>query len=256
MAVRVRLLGGFDVDGRKDSDVGSRKGRTVLKLLAVADGAVVSVDLIAHQLWGDDLPASPSDQVGVLVSRLRRVFGSHRIARSGAGYLLEADWVDVRELRKLAAAAADAQAAGRFGVAGAAARQALELCRGPLLPDEDGEWIERERSAINAIVSQVRRVAVDAAVSSGDHSSAASMAEQALAWDPYDEVVLRSLMNAHLVAGRPASALAAYARTRRRIAEDLGVPPTAETEALHGLALVAADGDATEAYALTPGPQP
>ncbi|MGH9269356.1 MAG: ATP-binding protein, partial [Acidimicrobiales bacterium] len=56
-------------------------------------------------------------------------------------------------------------------------------------------------------------------------------------------VMLRALMEAHLVAGRPASALAAYARVRERLAEELGVPPTAETERLHGRVLAAADGD-------------
>ncbi len=40
-----------------------------------------------------------------------------------------------------------------------------------------------------------------------------------------------------------ASALAAYARVRKCLAEDLGVPPTAETETVHAEALAAADGD-------------
>ncbi|HEV8625640.1 MAG TPA: AAA family ATPase, partial [Acidimicrobiia bacterium] len=71
----------------------------------------------------------------------------------------------------------------------------------------------------------------------------------ALGHDPYDEVALRALMRAHLGAGRPASALAAYARVRHSLAEDLGVPLTAETEALHGVALTAADGDAPPAPA-------
>lgn len=157
--------------------------------------------------------------------------------------MLATDWLDVRELRSLAAVAAEACAEGRSGAVRAAADAVLALARGPLLPDEEGEWVEAERAAVGATIAQVQRLAVDAAVATGDHSGAVALAEQALMSDPYDEVVLRSLMGAHLEAGRPASALAAYARVRARLAEDLGVPPTSETEAAHGRALAAADGD-------------
>ncbi|MGH9155693.1 MAG: BTAD domain-containing putative transcriptional regulator [Acidimicrobiales bacterium] len=241
--MRVRLLGSFDVEGVPERRLGSRKGRTLLKVLALARGAPVSVDRIADVLWGDDQPARPADQVGVLASRLRGVLGAERITRSDAGYSLVADWLDVEELLDLAAVSAEALTTGRLGAARAAAGAALALVRGPLLPDLDGAWIESERAAVQAAITRVQRLAVDAAAAAGDHGAAAGLAEQALASDPYDETVLRALMAAHLGAGRPASALAAYARVRERLAEDLGVPPTAETEAVYVRALAAADGD-------------
>ena len=241
--MRVRVLGSFEVEGMPARDLGSRKGRTLLKILALAEGQPVSVDRIAEVLWGDEQPSRPAEQVGVLVSRLRGVLGSERITRTDAGYALATDWLDAGELRALTAAAARALEEGRVGAARAAADAALRLA-GDLLPDEDGEWILAERAAVAATVTQVHRLAVDAAAAAGDHGGAAALAEQALARDPYDEAVLRTLMAAHLAAGRPASALAAYARVRARLAEDLGVPPTAETEAVYNRALSAADGDA------------
>ena len=241
--MRVRVLGGLEIEGVAERSLGSRKGRTLLKLLALGRGTPVSVDRIADVLWGDDQPARPNDQVGVLVSRLRGVLGAERIARTEAGYLLHADWLDVDELARLGTVAAEALSDGRVGLARAAADAALTLARGPLLPDDDGEWVEIERAAGRAAVTRVRRLAVDAAVAAGDHSGAAALGEQVLADDPYDEVVLRALMESHLAAGRPASALAAYARVRARLADELGVPPTAATEALHARALAAADGD-------------
>ena len=241
--MRIRLLGGFAVDDIPDRGLGSKKGRTLLRLLAVNRGTPVSVDRLADVLWADDQPARPGDQVGVLVARLRAVLGTPRITRSDGGYALAADWIDVEELDRLAAAAADALDAGRIGAARAATDAALSLVRGPLLPDDDGDWVAVERAAVDAVVTRVRRLAVAAAVAAGDHGGAAALAEQALAADPFDEVVLRALMAAHIEAGRPASALAAYARVRAQLAEDLGVSPTAETEALHGRALLAADGE-------------
>lgn len=97
------------------------------------------------------------------------MLGKERIARSDAGYALVADWVDVDQLVALAAVSAEALAAGRQGAARAAADAALALVRGPLLPDEEGPWIESERAAVRAIVTRVQRLAVDAAVAAGDH---------------------------------------------------------------------------------------
>lgn len=236
------MLGSFEVEGVPARDLGSRKGRTLLKVLALADHQPVSVDRIADVLWGGEQPSRPAEQVGVLVSRLRGVLGADRIIRSDAGYALATDWLDVSELRELTAVAARALAEGRVGAARAAADAALGLA-GDLLPDEDGEWVLAERTAVKATVTQLHRVAVDAAAAAGDHGAAAALAEQALARDPYDEAVLRTLMAAHLAAGRPASALTAYARVRAHLGDDLGVPPTSETEAMYGRALAAADGD-------------
>lgn len=243
MRVRLRVLGGLEVEGVAARDLGSRKGRTLLKVLTLGRGAPVSADRIADVLWGDEQPARPADQVGVLVSRLRGVLGAQRIERTEAGYVLHADWLDADELSRLGAAAAEALADGRVGPARAAAGAALALVRGPLLPEEDGDWVEGQRAAVQAEVTRVRRIAVDAAVAAGDHGGAAALGEQVLAEDPYDEVVLRALMASHLAAGRPASALAAYASARQRLGDELGVPPTAETEAVHARALAAADGD-------------
>src|SRR5947209_7917237 len=119
--VRVRVLGTFEVEEVSARDLGSRKARTLLKVLALAGGTPVSVDRIAEVLWGDDQPSRPADQVGVLVSRLRGVLGGERITRAGSGYALRTDWLDVNELRDLASLAERALAEGRVGAARAAA---------------------------------------------------------------------------------------------------------------------------------------
>lgn len=232
-ALRVRVLGGFAIDGIADTALGSRKARLLLKVLALARGTPVSVATLAEVVWPDGLPSRPGDQVGVLVSRLRRAIGSERLGRTEAGYCLHADWLDVDELRSLTEEASTALHEGRLAAARAASRAALELARGPLLPDDDGTWLEADRAHAATLAAQARGIASVAALRAGDHVGAETLAELALVDDPYDEVALRVLMQAHVAGGRPASALAAYARARRRLADDLGVSPTAETEALH-----------------------
>ena len=238
--LRVRLLGGFVVESLDEREIGSRKGRTVLKVLALARGGPVSTDRLVDVLWGDDLPARPTDQVGVLVSRLRAVVGADRLVRTEAGYALHYDWLDVDELDARVVEAERRHAATQLSAARAAAEAALALVRGPLLPEEDAAWALAERVAADRGAYRARAVLAECALDAGDHGAAIGAAEALLSSDPYDEPALRILMRAHAGAGRPASGIAAYAVLRERLAEDLGLSPTPATEALHD-ALVLGD---------------
>jgi DNA-binding SARP family transcriptional activator len=252
-ALRVRVLGGLAVEGFTEHDLGSRKGRLLLKVLALGRGRAVSVDRLADIVWAEgELPAKPAEQIGVLVSRLRRVVGQDRVVRTDAGYALLADWLDLDDLAARVDEASAALDAGRVAAARVAASAALALARGDVLPGDDGEWVETDRSAALALVASARRIAADAAARAGDANAAGALAEQALAHDPHDEAALRIVMRAHVSAGRPASALAAYVRVRERLAEDLGVPPSPETEALHDRIVLGDTGRVVEAG--RPGP--
>src|SRR4051794_13816730 len=90
MDVRVRVLGSFEVEGLAPRELGSRKARTLLKVLAIARGRPVSVGQLIERLWPDEdgAPSRPDEQVAVLVSRLRGVLGSERLVRTDAGHSL------------------------------------------------------------------------------------------------------------------------------------------------------------------------
>ena len=88
-ALRVRLLGKFEVEGVETSALGSRKGRTLLKRLALDVGTPLSVDALIDVIWPDNAaPAGPADQVSVLVSRLRRALGQDAIGFVDGSYTL------------------------------------------------------------------------------------------------------------------------------------------------------------------------
>lgn len=237
--LRVRVLGGLDIEGVPAKALGSRKARTLLKVLALARRAPVSADRIIDVLWGDEPPARPLDQIGVLVSRLRPALGADHVTRTDAGWALAVGWLDVAELE---ARVDEAARANSPSMALAAARAALTLVRGELLADEpDPWWAEAERAAVARTVARAQLLAADAALAAGQPDVAAADAERVLDRDPYDEAALRILMRAHAAAGRPASALGAYARVRARLTDDLGVDPTRETEDLHTAILLAPD---------------
>ena len=230
-SLRIRLLGPFGIEGVDGGRLGSRKARTLLKILALARGKPVSVDRLADCLWGDVAPARPADQISVLVSRLRAVLGAERLVRTDAGYALVYDWLDLDAMDDLAV-----EARRRMPGYGArvAATAGLALVRGPFLADEpDAPWAEAERAAAGRTESRLRHTAAEAALEAGDWAEAATHAYAALDLDPYDEVALRLVMAAHACGGRPASALAVYAEARERLAEDLGVSPSEAVEEMH-----------------------
>ncbi|MEO5841011.1 MAG: BTAD domain-containing putative transcriptional regulator [Acidimicrobiales bacterium] len=239
--LRMRLLGPFEIDGLSEHTVGSRKARTLLKVLALARGAPVSIDRLIDALWPGAAPARPADQVAVLVSRLRTVLGGERLRHVDAGYTLHADWLDIAEFDARADDATARLRAGGFAGASAAALAALQLVRGALLANEDGEWVDLERARFERLLARVRLVSAEALLGCGQPLEAAVPAEEALTHDPYDEHALRLLMRAHADAGRPASALARYAVARELLAGELGVRPSAETESLHTTILLAGE---------------
>jgi DNA-binding SARP family transcriptional activator len=227
-------LGELEVEGFESSRFGRRQVRTLLKILALHHDQPVGLDRLIDCLWGESPPERASDQVLVLVSRLRGVLGADRLGHTDAGYRLMVDWLDVDALREYAVEADSRLATGAAGAARAAAAAGLSLVRGPLLADEpDAWWADVERSTIDRLVARLRQAAAAAAVATEDWGGAAELASQVLAADPYDEPALRILMTGLARSGRSASALAAYAEMRERLAEDLGVSPSAETESVH-----------------------
>jgi DNA-binding SARP family transcriptional activator/tetratricopeptide (TPR) repeat protein len=248
----VRVVGEFRLDGADLATLRSRKARTLLKRLALAEGAVVSTDALADALWGDAPPADTAADLSVLVSRARALVGSKRLERREGGYALLADWCDRVELVALTREAIRRHAAGDVAGACVAAEAALALVRGPLLADEpDAEWSRSARTSTAAVVAEAHQIAAAASLAAGHVGDAAAHARSGLEHDPYDEIALRVLMNAHVVAGRPASALAAYAATRARLAEDLGVSPSPDTEALHQRILIGGPADEAPPRAAT-----
>jgi len=92
--VELRLAGVFGVvrDGIElpDGQVGSRKSRTLLKLLALERPALVPVGRIVEVLWDAHPPAAAEQNVATLVSRLRAALGAGVIQGGRQGYRLAA----------------------------------------------------------------------------------------------------------------------------------------------------------------------
>jgi DNA-binding SARP family transcriptional activator/tetratricopeptide (TPR) repeat protein len=239
--VELRLAGTFSVirDGTElaDGEIGSRKSRTLLKLLAVERPALVPVDRIVDVLWPGGPPAAPEQNVATLVSRLRAVLGTDLIQGGRSGYRLAGGpgvMVDVD-----AAARFCDQAKGKLASAPAVALAAAErghalLSAGTAISEEHyASWADPAREQVRELLRRLRLVAAEAALTTGDPRLAARYAEAAITADPLDEAAHRWYMSASTAAGEQAKALAAYASLRRRLSEELGVDPAQQTRDLH-----------------------
>ena len=232
-SLAVRVLSDFGVDGIEPQAFGSRKARLTLQLIALGAGQAVPTGVLIDALWDTAPPARPEDQLAVLVSRLRSVLGRDRIEHRDQGYLLHCDWLDATELTMLTREVETRREAGNVMGAVAAARVALSLIRGDGPQPLAGEWAQLRQAELERLIGRARLVAATALLEAGDWMAAADAASAAAERDPYDEAALRVLLRAYVMGGRVAGALAAYAGTRARLADELGTDPSPETTALY-----------------------
>jgi DNA-binding SARP family transcriptional activator/ABC-type oligopeptide transport system ATPase subunit len=235
--LEVHLVGRLGVvrDGvmLEDKQVGSRKARTLLGVLAAQPATPRDAEWLADVLWPDDPPREPADNVATLVSRLRSALGVASIDGDRTGWHLGASVdVDVHQAARLVSSA-EQRLAGEPTLALTAATTALRLLGGDVLVGEpDADWSHEVRQIALQLSHRSRLVGAEAALAVGDHVTAGRFAEEAAALAVFDETAVRLLMRASSAAGEPARGLAAYERLRRALSDELGSDPAPETRAV------------------------
>ena len=203
---------------------GTRR-RALLATLALARGRVVGVDRLVDTLWPDDPPEDAAQALYNHVSRLRRDLGAAggRLARQGAGYVLELDEdeLDVTVARAVVDGLPHLPPARVLG----RALEASELWRGPALEEFRGHSdLDVEAVALDELRMRLNDEVVQARIAVGDGSAVAD-ASAAVAADPLRERGVLLLMQALAREGRTAEAMAAGTAYRRRLAAETGLDP-------------------------------
>jgi len=101
------------------------------------------------------------------------------------------------------------------------------------LPGESGSWIERKRREIEDISLRAMDAYAEISLRTSQSELAVRIAEEVLAREPYRESTYQRLMLAHAARGNRAEAVRVFHRCRELLKEDLGVSPSADTEALY-----------------------
>jgi DNA-binding SARP family transcriptional activator/tetratricopeptide (TPR) repeat protein len=232
-----RLLGPVEVWAAGQAvDAGQPRQRSVLAALLVDAGRLVTWETLIDRVWGEAPPQRARHALYSHIARIRQVLNQAagpgetpvRLARRAGGYILEADrdQVDVHRFTRMVQQArerdcADAERATML-------RDALKLWRGEPLTGLKGPWATRVRDTwrqrrLDAVVAWAQ-----AELKIGSSSAVIEALTDLLGEYPLVEPLTAMLMRALHAAGRSAEALDWYARTRQRLADELGLEPGVE----------------------------
>lgn len=231
--------------------------RAVLAALALRMGTYASVETLASDIWGDDLPQKWRKNIHVRVSRLRSRLNEHRsgfgdelVVSTAEGYRLGIDTVEVDLYRfeSLLGSGRSHLTRGDSTVAAEQLSAALDLWRGDPIPElADSSHGHAE----SARIVELYHAAVDgwneAAIAEGDYESVVYELEAVLRRDPLRERRWGQLMLAQYRLGRQGDALRTYQRARSILDEELGIQPSPELQRLEGQILA-------QSPELDPGP--
>ncbi|GGO29964.1 SARP family transcriptional regulator [Microbispora rosea subsp. aerata] len=243
-AVTFAVLGPTEVRASDGSAVALPPSvRALLARLALSRGRVVPVDALTDALWGDegdDLPADAANALQIRVSKLRRAlaaagFGPEVLVTQAPGYRLAvpAEAVDAHVFERLLVRAREETAAGNVTAALSRLDEALRLWRGPALADVGRTtWATTESARLEELRLGAVEDRIELLLESGGHNEAVADIERLVAVHPLRERLHRLLMLALYRGGRQAEALAAYQALRRGLADELGIDPSPELQAL------------------------
>jgi DNA-binding SARP family transcriptional activator/ABC-type transport system substrate-binding protein len=227
------ILGPLEVrDGPRRVPVAGGKQRLLLASLLAERGRRVSRDVLTEALWPERPSGESVHALDLQVSRLRRAIGPQRIVTQEGGYRLDlADAVvDADRFSGLVGDASDRppSAAARL------LREALALWRGPAFGELGHE--EPLRAAAAALDDQ-RTAALeglfDVELRLGRDAAIVHELEALVAEHPLRERASERLMLALYRCGRQADALRVYDDLRRRLSDELGIPPGEGVRRLH-----------------------
>lgn len=236
---QVRVENGDTLIGERD--LPGRQGRVALAMLVAERDRPITRDQLAEELWTADPPPAWEKAIMAVVSKLRAA-----LRRAGLGddvlttafgcyqLRLPADvWVDIEAAADAVHRAEVALANGDAYGAYPWAAVAYFVGRRPFLAGDDGPWASRKRIQLQQLRLRALDCTIETSAANGEMAEAIEAGEDALAIEPIRETTYQRLMRVHCAAGNRAEALRIYERCRTVLAEELGVPPSPETEAVY-----------------------
>jgi DNA-binding SARP family transcriptional activator/pimeloyl-ACP methyl ester carboxylesterase len=225
------ILGPLEArDGERELPLGGGKQRALLALLLVNANRTVSIDTIVDELWGDDVPESAQKMVQIYVSKLRKLLPPRMLRTRPPGYVLGLG-PDELDLHRFERAVADARAAldgGRPQQAADSLREALALWRGPALAEFAAEpFAQPEGARLEELRVAALELRLEADLALGRHRAVVGELEALTGQHPLHERLRSQHMLALYRSGRHAEALASYQIFRRKLADELGMEPSA-----------------------------
>jgi predicted ATPase/DNA-binding SARP family transcriptional activator len=215
------------VAGRPVAVPGVRQ-RAVLAALLLCRGSVVPFDRLVDEVFGQEPPEEARNALQTYVARLRHALGpagAAVVVTRAPGYVLEVpgDAVDVERFTALLARAREAESPT---AALAQLEEALALWRGPAYAEFAETFARGEVLRLQELWLAAREDRAALLLRLGRLAEGTAALEAIVAAEPWRERAVELLVTALAQAGRAGHALAAYARYRRQLRDQLGLDPS------------------------------
>lgn len=215
------------------------KPRQLLGLLLLHANRFVSTDHMADSLWDGEPPESAGANLRSYVRKLRTTLYERGVAATietrpgGYALMVGTDDVDTSRVEAMRSEIRHLTTVGDFQTALALLDTALDLWRGSLLEDVPVclSW-QPQLTRWDLTRAEMLEDAIGLQTEHGDPRRAAQLVREALDRDPYNEDLWCLLLRCLLVADQPSFARSAAQEGETLFAEELGVAPGEEFQAL------------------------
>ncbi len=245
LPLRIYLTGRVCIEADErlldERDLIGKQGRLLFAYVASEHHRAVSRDELAEELWPEALPPSWERSLSAIISKLRTLLGNvglpgSTLAGSFGSYQLHLPpdaWIDLEAAAEALDYAESSLRDGKPRQAWGWAQAAYHISRRPFLMGKEGAWATQKRAELRDMLVRAHDCLSEIFIFSGELAFAAKHAEQAVTLEPFRETSYQLLMRAHAAAGNRAQALRVYQRCRNLLTEELGVPPSPQTEAVY-----------------------
>lgn len=234
--LRLELFGGFRVaEGTTPlSGFTYSKGKALLAYLAVT-GQPCGRETLAALLWSELPDSEARTNLRVVLSNLRQFLApSLLITRETVGLNPECrPWIDVVAFQQALEQSRGAADIGQVQAAVALYRG--DLLAGFTVPGAAAfdEWVAGQRERLRQLVLFALHELAARYVARRTYLAGIEALNQLLTLDPWREEAHRQLMELYAHSGQRSAALAQYAICRQVLADELGIAPADETQALY-----------------------
>jgi DNA-binding SARP family transcriptional activator len=212
-------------------DAGGARFRSVVALLLLHEGQVVSPGSLMDAIWGDDPPPTVDTALRGHVSKLRKLIREDptiRLDSDTAGYTLSLDpeQLDLRRFERLVEEGRAALGRGDHERAEVSLGAATDLWRGEPLVDLDLPYPPvAEVSDLRELRQAAFEGLIEAELAAGHHDDAIARLGEPLRDDPLNERLHGLAALAYYRAGRGGDALQLLERLRKQLSTELGMEP-------------------------------
>ncbi len=234
---RIHLCGRLvaRIDGqRADGALPGRQGRLLFTYLALARSRPATREELTHALWPGEQPAAIDSALSALLSKLRRIVPIETGSEPRLALPVGA-WIDVEAAREALHRAQAAIAREDWPAAWGAGRVTQHITVRELLPGEEAPWIVEHRRELEELylgsLELVGRACVE--IGGSELDTAERCGRRLAVRAPYRESGYRLLMEVLAERGNDAEALLVYDGLRRRLRDELGMAPSALTQAIY-----------------------